>query len=112
MLNPGVTSQTITVKVNGDTTTEPDETFFVTLSAPVNASISKAQGQVTIVNDDPQPILAAADVSVGAEGNVGITAASLELTLSNPSAQEISIDWATSMAPRKHRSITLATAGP
>ena len=42
--NPGVTTQTITVNVNGDTTVEPDETFFVDLSAPTNATIATAQG--------------------------------------------------------------------
>jgi len=40
------------VNVNGDTVIEPDETFFVQLSNPVNASIVKAQGAGTITNDD------------------------------------------------------------
>jgi hypothetical protein len=50
--NPGVTSQTITVLVNGNTVPEFNETFFVNLSAPANATIGTAQGTGTIVDDD------------------------------------------------------------
>jgi len=49
---PGQTTQTITINVNGDTTVEPNETFFVTLSAPTNATLAVAQGTGTILNDD------------------------------------------------------------
>jgi len=49
---PGVTSGTITVKVNGDLTPEEQETFLVNLSNPVNAGISHGQGVGTILNDD------------------------------------------------------------
>ncbi len=52
---PGTTSQTINVTVNGDTNFEPNETFFVNLSAPVNATLVDAQGVGTIVNDDAAP---------------------------------------------------------
>ncbi|GCL56279.1 hyalin repeat protein [Microcystis aeruginosa NIES-3806] len=50
--NPGVTSQTITVNVSGDTTVEPDEGFTVTLDTPTNASITTAAATGTILNDD------------------------------------------------------------
>jgi hypothetical protein len=49
---PGVTTQTITVNVTGDTTVEPNETFFVNLSNPTNATVATAQGTGTITNDD------------------------------------------------------------
>lgn len=52
---PGETSKQITVKVNGDTDYEQDETFFVNLSDATNASIADNQGVGTINNDDPQP---------------------------------------------------------
>ena len=54
---PGQTSKTFTVLVNGDTTPESDETFFVNLTNIVNATPTDAQGQGTIVNDD-DPCLA------------------------------------------------------
>ncbi len=50
--NPNVTSQPVTVQVCGDTTTEPNETFFVNLSGANNAAISDSQGVGTITNDD------------------------------------------------------------
>lgn len=48
----GQTSKTISVTIRGDSTVEADETFFVTLSSPTNASIARAQVTGTIVNDD------------------------------------------------------------
>jgi hypothetical protein len=52
--NAGDTTKTITVLVNGDQKFEPNETFFVNLSNPVNTTISDNQGLGTIVNDDAQ----------------------------------------------------------
>jgi len=49
---PGVTSQTIAVSVLGDKLVEKDEIFVVDLSAPTGATIARAQGVGTIINDD------------------------------------------------------------
>jgi uncharacterized repeat protein (TIGR01451 family) len=46
------TSKTISVTVNGDTTVEQNETFFVNLTNPTNATINDGQGVGTITNDD------------------------------------------------------------
>ena len=46
----GTTSISVTIK--GDTLFEGNETFFVNLSSPVNATIADAQGIGTITNDD------------------------------------------------------------
>ena len=45
-------AKTVTVAINGDTVTEPDETFTVNLSGAINATILKAQATGTIKNDD------------------------------------------------------------
>jgi Calx-beta domain-containing protein len=50
--SPGQTTKTITVLVNGDTSIETNETFTVSLSGPVNASITTGTGTGTILNDD------------------------------------------------------------
>ena len=50
--SPGSTSQTISITVRGDTTHEPNETFFVNLTNPTNATITRAQGVGTILTDD------------------------------------------------------------
>ena len=49
---PGDPTLPITIKVCGDITIEPHETFRVVLSAPVNASIGTGTGTGTITNDD------------------------------------------------------------
>jgi len=95
---PGTTSLPVTVLVNGNTTFEPDETFFVNLSSPVNISIAKGQGVGTILNDDPQPTISMGDRAV-VEGNVGNTPANFPVTLSNASFQTITVNWATADGP-------------
>ncbi len=49
---PGSTSQTITILVCRDSTFEGNETFFVNLTSPTDASIGDNQGLGTILNDD------------------------------------------------------------
>jgi hypothetical protein len=53
---PGETSKEVTVIVNGDTQDEPDETFFVQVSNPLNAVLAGAQGLGTIIDDDAAPL--------------------------------------------------------
>jgi hypothetical protein len=51
--NPGDTTQTISITVNGDLDQEVDETFFVNLSnASTNTTLNNSQAVVTIDNDD------------------------------------------------------------
>jgi hypothetical protein len=49
---PGEASKTIAVPVSGDTVVEADETFSLTLSNPVNATLGRATATATIRNDD------------------------------------------------------------
>ena len=49
---PGVTSQLVHVDVIGDSIVEANETFIVTLSNPVGATIADASATGTITNDD------------------------------------------------------------
>jgi parallel beta-helix repeat protein len=53
---PGVVTSTVSVLVQGDTVVEADETFTVTLSAPVNATIADGQATGTISDDDAPPL--------------------------------------------------------
>ena len=48
----GNSSATVTVQVNGDTTPEPNETFFVNIANVVGATAGDTQGLGTITNDD------------------------------------------------------------
>jgi len=51
-ITSGNSSTTVTVQVNGDTTPEPNETFFVNITNIVGATASDSQGLGTITNDD------------------------------------------------------------
>ncbi|MFM6758214.1 MAG: FG-GAP-like repeat-containing protein, partial [Microcystis panniformis] len=95
--NPGETSKTITVAVNGDNQVELNETFFLNLSNlqanGSNVTLADNQGQGTINNDDSASI-AITDVTV-TEGNSGTTNAVFTVTLSNPIDTAITLNYAT-----------------
>jgi hypothetical protein len=52
---PGMTTARVPMDIKGDALDEPDETFYVDLSDAQNASIARARGTITIVDDDPAP---------------------------------------------------------
>lgn len=90
----GQTSATVTVGVRGDTTIEADETFVLNLYNPVSATLARPQGTCTIVNDD-FPVVSVAPASI-LEGNSGVSYMAFTLSLSAPSPQAISVNYATS----------------
>src|SRR5207247_1734948 len=90
---PGQTSQPVTVIVNGDTKFEPNETFFVNLTLPTNATISDGQGQGTIVNDDAKPTLSINNVTQ-AEGDAAHTLI-VTVSLSQDSGVQTTTDEST-----------------
>jgi len=90
----GETSKSVDVPVTGETVHEGDETFAVSLSAPDNAGTADADAVGTISDDDPVPSFSIYDVSV-AEGDAGTSLATFTVTMSNPSAFDTSVDWAT-----------------
>jgi hypothetical protein len=53
---PGDTSKPVSVTINGDTSLEPAETFFVNLTSPTNSTIGDSQGVGTITDDDSHSI--------------------------------------------------------
>ena len=89
------TIQTVTVKVNGDTIFEPDQSFTLALSAPTNASLgTTAIATGTITNDDAAPTLSIADVSLN-EGNSGTTDFPFVVTLSQAIEQDVVVNYVT-----------------
>ncbi|MBN3925282.1 Calx-beta domain-containing protein [Nostoc sp. NMS4] len=98
----GETTKTITVDVLGDNTFELNEGITVNLSnpnltaAPANSTITNSSATVNIINDDSQPTISISDVSV-TEGNTGTTTnANFTISLSNPSSQQITVNYNTS----------------
>ncbi len=90
----GSSGTSLTVQVNGDTLHEPNETFFVNVSNVSGATVAKAQGVGTVVNDDPLPSLSINDVSV-TEGNAGTVTATLTVALSAASGQTVTVNYNT-----------------
>jgi VCBS repeat-containing protein len=92
----GETSKTIIVNVNGDLAVESNESFTVTLSAPIGGvTITDAVATGTITNDDVPPgagELSIADNSV-VEGNSGTTNLSFTVTRANGSAGAVDATW-------------------
>lgn len=88
---PGQTTKTVTVNFIGDTTVEPNENFFVNLSAPTNATISTAKGTGTIIDDDTMPGVSINDVTVK-EGHTGTKDATFTLSLNRPFGKTVSIN--------------------
>jgi hypothetical protein len=52
---PGETQQTVAVPILGDTVYEPDETFLVCLTNAAHATLARACGVGTILDDDTAP---------------------------------------------------------
>jgi hypothetical protein len=90
---PGTTSRTITVSVNGEAITEPNERFYVNLGLPTNANIAGGQGMATILNDDP-PAITIRDASV-VEGTGGTTSAVFTVALPVPTTSTVTVGYAT-----------------
>src|SRR6185503_1651285 len=61
--DPGETTKTITVAVDGNTTLEFNKTFLVNLTSATNAFIANGQGIGTIINDDGPLPTALANIS-------------------------------------------------
>jgi Calx-beta domain len=89
----GQTTGTITVLVNGDRLAEANETFFVNLSSPTNATIADGQGVGTIMDDEPR--ISISDVSKK-EGRRGQTTLfTFTVTLSAAYDQAVTMSFKT-----------------
>jgi len=77
----GSSSYTFTVLVNGDTTPEPNETFFVNVTNVTGATVVDGQGVGIIQNDDGGVTLSINNVSQN-EGNSGTTLFTFTVSLS------------------------------
>ncbi len=93
-ITAGSTTATVDITVNGDVLDEADESFGITLSTPVDATISDGAGIATIADDDPLPLLTIDDVSI-TEGNAGTSISTTTVTLSAASGKTVTVGWAT-----------------
>lgn len=107
---PGETTKTITVPVLGDTVGELDETFFVNLTNPVNATISDGQGVGTINDEEPFVTLqfGQATYTINEEES---SVVNVTVTRTGDSSQPVSVNYATSDGTASSRSDYTGTSG-
>ncbi|HSQ25192.1 MAG TPA: Calx-beta domain-containing protein, partial [Pyrinomonadaceae bacterium] len=92
--DPGDTTKTVPVTINGDVNFESDENFTVNLSAPTNASINVGTGTGTILNDDA----AGGFISLSQSTyNVNEATGFVDITVNrtNDLSQAVSVDYST-----------------
>ncbi len=91
--NPGETTVTVSVPIKGDVLTEANETFFLNLSNPVNASISDPQAVCTIVEND-LTLITISDAPAVVEGNAGVANATFSVALSKALQVPVTVNYA------------------
>jgi arylsulfate sulfotransferase len=106
--NSGETIKSITVAVNGNTLNEADETFFVNLSNAVHASLTKAQGVGTILNDDTPSVQFSSQTYSFSEG---AGSAQITVTRSGDASQAATIEYRISDGTASHRTDYTITSG-
>jgi serine protease len=89
----GMLSKTFTVTINGDTTIEGNDTFFVNLSGVAGATVYDGQAAGIIVNDEG-PRLTIGDVAVS-EGNSGTKLLTFTISLTQAAAVPVTYNIAT-----------------
>ena len=111
----GLSSSPVTVTVNGDMTTEANETFFVNISSVTGASVVDPQGQGLILNDDG---IASSGVVIsqvyGGGGNSGATYRNDFIELYNRGATPVDLTgWSVQFtAPTSAFAATSGTGTP
>lgn len=93
IFSPGQTNQTIIIPVYTDAVVEPNETFNVTLSSPVNAALSTPNPTVvTIIDNTPLVQFSSATYSVNEAGGSAV----ISVTLSAAVPVTVTVDYASS----------------
>ena len=112
----GQTSGTISIAVNGDPVSEPDETFTVNLNSGTNVTLGgDTQAVGTIVNDDNAPTVTIGDAPTVTEGDTAgdPLTANFPVMLSGNAPSNVSITYTTTpssaTAPSDYTAVTSGT---
>ncbi|HSI00225.1 MAG TPA: Calx-beta domain-containing protein, partial [Reyranella sp.] len=109
----GETSKTITVTAVGDAVVEANESLSVVLSNPAGATLARATGAGTIVNDDtaPTPALGISDASFNEGSAAAPGHATFTVTLSAAATAPVTVNFATANGTALAGSDYVATSG-
>ncbi|MDP2340718.1 MAG: Calx-beta domain-containing protein [Deltaproteobacteria bacterium] len=89
-VTPGSLEANLAITIKEDVFDEDDETFNVTITAPINTSLDDDAAVVTILDDDAPPVISVADAVVVEGGN-----AAFVVTIVPASGKLVSFDTAT-----------------
>jgi hypothetical protein len=97
LLNPSDRTRTIKVTILSDTLDEANEQFTLRLLNPSsNAALVDAEGQGTILDDDPLPTVSIGSAAPILEGNVGPNKLlTFPVTLSHPIGEKVTVAFNT-----------------
>ena len=91
----GETSKTIAIAPTADTADEPNETVIFNVLAGIGYTVSTPSSATgTITDNDGPPTISINGVTL-AEGNSGSTAFVFTVSLSNPSSNQVTVNYAT-----------------
>ena len=103
IFTPGVTTANFNVPINGDTTPEGNETFFVNLTNAVNANITTAQGTGTINDDDSTNIFQFSSATATVAENAVPGSATVTVTRTGDLTGAASVKFETSDGTAKQK---------
>lgn len=92
--SPGVILRTFTIPIINDSVIELSETFMVTLSNPVNATLNTPNPATVTIIDNDVPNVQFSNATYSVSENQGT--ALITVTLSAPSPATVTVDYATS----------------
>jgi hypothetical protein len=90
--NPGQTVRPIHITIPGDATIEPDETFFLNLTDPVNVTLADAQARMVIQDDDTLLLQFSQATYAASEGAHFVT---VTVTRTGGMSLSVAVDYAT-----------------
>ena len=102
--NPGQTTQSVTVPTTFDNLAEPNETFFLDLTASTNAAVNDGRGVGTI--NDVTPLVTVNDISIP-EGTPG----TFTITLSRATNTQVTVNYQTTAGTATANTDYQSTAG-
>jgi len=111
---PGELSKNVTIPIINDPLFENgNETFNLTLSNPTGASLLTIPntGTITIVDNDSKPFVFLPGTVRITEGDLGVPAIPINVTLSNPTVQVVTVDYTTANGTATAGSDYVAASG-